>query len=316
MKRLKQIFLPVFWLIFLLTVSSCGSISETSHGESAGGLENKTEQIDTAVREEAEALVEELPEYSGEPYTIVADNEPDFSDSELQTEAYEEYSELDELGRCGTAKANIGEELMPTEDRESISEIKPSGWINKEYDDVDGGYLYNRCHLIGFQLTAENANEENLITGTRYMNTEGMLPFENMVADYIKETDNHVLYEVTPVFEDDNLVASGVLMEAESVEDDGAGISFYVYVYNVQPGIEIDYVTGESREAEDTQTEAGTENGQAAEETYILNTNTMKFHEPDCASVGDMKASNTREYSGSREDVIQMGYDPCGRCRP
>ena len=176
--------------------------------------------------------------------------------------------------------------------------------------------MYNRCHLIGFQLTAENANEKNLITGTRYLNIEGMLPFENMVADYIKETDNHVLYEVTPVFEDDNLVASGVLMEAESVEDDGAGISFYVYVYNVQPGIEIDYVTGESREAEDTQTEAGTENGQAAEETYILNTNTMKFHDPDCASVGDMKASNTREYSGSREDVIQMGYDPCGRCRP
>lgn len=315
MKRLKQIFLPVFCLIFLLTASSCGSISETSQGEAVGSS-NNTEQIDTVSQEEAEALVEELPEYSGEPYTIVADNEPDFSDSELQTEAYEEYSELDELGRCGTAKANIGEELMPTEDRESISEIKPSGWINKEYDDVDGGYLYNRCHLIGFQLTAENANEENLITGTRYMNTEGMLPFENMVADYIKETDNHVLYEVTPVFEDDNLVASGVLMEAESVEDDGAGISFYVYVYNVQPGIEIDYVTGESREAEDTQTEAGTENGQAAEETYILNTNTMKFHEPDCASVEDMKASNTREYSGSREDVIQMGYDPCGRCRP
>lgn len=316
MKRIKKIFLPVFCLIFLLTASSCGSISETSQGEAAGGLENKTEQIDTAVREEAEALVEELPEYSGEPYTIVADNEPDFSDSELQTEAYEEYSELDELGRCGTAKANIGEELMPTKDRESISEIKPSGWINKEYDDVDGGYLYNRCHLIGFQLTAENANEENLITGTRYMNTEGMLPFENMVADYIRETDNHVLYEVTPVFEDDNLVASGVLMEAESVEDDGAGISFYVYVYNVQPGIEINYATGESREAEDTQTEAGTENGQAAEETYILNTNTMKFHEPDCASVGDIKASNTGEYSGSREDVIQMGYDPCRRCRP
>ena len=315
MKRIKKIFLPVFCLIFLLTASSCGSISETSQGEAVGSS-NNTEQIDTVSQEEAEALVEELPEYSGEPYTIVADNEPDFSDSELQTEAYEEYSELDELGRCGTAKANIGEELMPTEDRESISEIKPSGWINKEYDDVDGGYLYNRCHLIGFQLTAENANEENLITGTRYMNTEGMLPFENMVADYIKETDNHVLYEVTPVFEDDNLVASGVLMEAESVEDDGAGISFYVYVYNVQPGIEIDYVTGESREAEDTQTEAGTENGQAAEETYILNTNTMKFHEPDCASVGDMKASNTWEYSGSREDVIQMGYDPCGRCRP
>lgn len=315
MKQIKKIFLPVFCLIFLLTVSSCGS-STGSFEANTVGSPNKTEQIDTVSQEEAEAIVEDLPEYSGEPYAIVADNEPDFSDAEFQTEAYEEYSELDELGRCGTAKANIGEELMPTKDRESISEVKPSGWINKEYDEVDGGYLYNRCHLIGFQLTAENANEENLITGTRYMNTEGMLPFENMVADYIRETDNHVLYEVTPVFEDDNLVASGVLMEAESVEDDGAGISFYVYVYNVQPGIEIDYATGESCEAEDSKPELGSEKGQAAEETYVLNTNTMKFHEPDCSSVGDIKKSNLSEYSGTRENVIRMGYDPCGRCRP
>lgn len=315
MKQIKKIFLPVFCLIFLLTVSSCGSTTGSFEANTVGSP-NKTEQIDTVSQEEAEAIVEDLPEYSGEPYAIVADNEPDFSDAEFQTEAYEEYSELDELGRCGTAKANIGEELMPTKDRESISEVKPSGWINKEYDEVDGGYLYNRCHLIGFQLTAENANEENLITGTRYMNTEGMLPFENMVADYIRETDNHVLYEVTPVFEDDNLVASGVLMEAESVEDDGAGISFYVYVYNVQPGIEIDYATGESCEAEDSKPELGSEKGQAAEETYVLNTNTMKFHEPDCSSVGDIKKSNLSEYSGTRENVIRMGYDPCGRCRP
>lgn len=315
MKQIKKIFLPVFCLIFLLTVSSCGSTTGSFEANTVGSP-NKTEQIDTVSQEEAEAIVEDLPEYSGEPYAIVADNEPDFSDAEFQTEAYEEYSELDELGRCGTAKANIGEELMPTKDRESISEVKPSGWINKEYEEVDGGYLYNRCHLIGFQLTAENANEENLITGTRYMNTEGMLPFENMVADYIRETDNHVLYEVTPVFEDDNLVASGVLMEAESVEDDGAGISFYVYVYNVQPGIEIDYATGESCEAEDSKPELGSEKGQAAEETYVLNTNTMKFHEPDCSSVGDIKKSNRSEYSGTRENVIRMGYDPCGRCRP
>lgn len=315
MKQIKKIFLLVFCLIFLLTVSSCGSTTGSFEANTVGSP-NKTEQIDTVSQEEAEAIVEDLPEYSGEPYAIVADNEPDFSDAEFQTEAYEEYSELDELGRCGTAKANIGEELMPTKDRESISEVKPSGWINKEYDEVDGGYLYNRCHLIGFQLTAENANEENLITGTRYMNTEGMLPFENMVADYIRETDNHVLYEVTPVFEDDNLVASGVLMEAESVEDDGAGISFYVYVYNVQPGIEIDYATGESCEAEDSKPELGSEKGQAAEETYVLNTNTMKFHEPDCSSVGDIKKSNLSEYSGTRENVIRMGYDPCGRCRP
>lgn len=315
MKQIKKIFLPVFCLIFLLPVSSCGSTTGSFEANTVGSP-NKTEQIDTVSQEEAEAIVEDLPEYSGEPYAIVADNEPDFSDAEFQTEAYEEYSELDELGRCGTAKANIGEELMPTKDRESISEVKPSGWINKEYDEVDGGYLYNRCHLIGFQLTAENTNEENLITGTRYMNTEGMLPFENMVADYIRETDNHVLYEVTPVFEDDNLVASGVLMEAESVEDDGAGISFYVYVYNVQPGIEIDYATGESCEAEDSKPELGSEKGQAAEETYVLNTNTMKFHEPDCSSVGDIKKSNLSEYSGTRENVIRMGYDPCGRCRP
>lgn len=315
MKQIKKIFLPVFCLIFLLTVSSCGSTTGSFEANTVGSP-NKTEQIDAVSQEEAEAIVEDLPEYSGEPYAIVEDNEPDFSDAEFQTEAYEEYSELDELGRCGTAKANIGEELMPTKDRESISEVKPSGWINKEYDEVDGGYLYNRCHLIGFQLTAENANEENLITGTRYMNTEGMLPFENMVADYIRETDNHVLYEVTPVFEDDNLVASGVLMEAESVEDDGAGISFYVYVYNVQPGIEIDYATGESCEAEDSKPELGSEKGQAAEETYVLNTNTMKFHEPDCSSVGDIKKSNLSEYSGTRENVIRMGYDPCGRCRP
>lgn len=315
MKQIKKIFLPVFCLIFLLMVSSCGSTTGSLEANTVGSP-NKTEQIDTVSQEEAEAIVEDLPEYSGEPYAIVADNEPDFSDAEFQTEAYEEYSELDELGRCGTAKANIGEELMPTKDRESISEVKPSGWINKEYDEVDGGYLYNRCHLIGFQLTAENANEENLITGTRYMNTEGMLPFENMVADYIRETDNHVLYEVTPVFEDDNLVASGVLMEAESVEDDGAGISFYVYAYNVQPGIEIDYATGESCEAEDSKPELGSEKGQAAEETYVLNTNTMKFHEPDCSSVGDIKKSNLSEYSGTRENVIRMGYDPCGRCRP
>lgn len=264
---------------------------------------------------QSEATVDNLPEFSGEPYIVVENNMPDFSEEELQTEAYEEYSELDELGRCGTAKANIGEELMPTEEREGISQIKPSGWKNKAYDDVDGGYLYNRCHLIGFQLTAENANEENLITGTRYMNTEGMLPFENLVADYIQETENHVLYEVTPVFEDDNLVASGVLMEAKSVEDEGEGVCFYVYVYNVQPGIEIDYATGESWESTEKQTSSD-ENKTFIESTYILNTNTMKFHKQECASVKEIKSYNTDEYSGAREKLISMGYSPCGRCKP
>ncbi len=188
-----------------------------------------------------------IPEFSGEPYVVVNDNQPNFSDEDLMQESYEYYSELDLDGKCGVVEANIGEELMPTEERGSIGQVKPSGWQLVKYDHVEGKYLYNRCHLIGFQLTGENANERNLITGTRYMNTEGMLPFENEVANYIKETGNHVLYRVTPIFEGDNLVASGVQMEAKSVEDNGQGICFNVYVYNVQPGVEIDYATGESR---------------------------------------------------------------------
>lgn len=191
--------------------------------------------------------VAQVPEYSGEPYCILNDNVPMFSKEELVTESYETYSPLDAQGKCQVAIANIGLDLMPTEERGSIGQVKPSGWQTVKYDNVDGKYLYNRCHLIGFQLTGENANERNLITGTRYMNVEGMLPFENMVADYVKETGNHVLYRVTPVFEGDNLVASGVQMEAMSVEDEGEGICFNVYVYNIQPGIEIDYATGNSR---------------------------------------------------------------------
>lgn len=193
-----------------------------------------------------EISLSDIPEFSGEAYVEINNNNPEFSEEESEEEFYESYDNLDELGRCGTASANIGTELMPTEKRGSIGQVKPSGWHTVKYDCVDGKYLYNRCHLIGYQLTAENANDKNLITGTRYLNVEGMLPFENMVADYIKETDNHVLYRVTPVFEGNNLVASGVQMEAKSVEDDGEGISFNVYCYNVQPGIEIDYASGES----------------------------------------------------------------------
>lgn len=191
--------------------------------------------------------LETIPEYSGSPYVALNDNQPEFDESLFTTEAFETYSDLDSLGRCGVALANIGEELMPTEKRGSISSVKPTGWHSVQYDFVDGKSLYNRCHLIGFQLTAENANWKNLITGTRYLNVEGMLPFENMVGDYIKETGNHVLYRVTPVFEGDNLVASGVIMEAQSVEDKGEGILFCIYAYNVQPGVEIDYATGTSK---------------------------------------------------------------------
>lgn len=192
--------------------------------------------------------IEEIPDYSGSPYVVLNDNWPEFDGSELTLEPFETYSRLDYLGRCGTAYANICLEIMPTEPRGDIGQVKPSGWQTVKYDCVDGKYLYNRCHLIGYQLAGENANERNLITGTRYMNVEGMLPFENMVAGYVEETENHVLYRVTPVFEGTNLLASGVKLEAFSVEDEGEGICFNVYVYNVQPGITIDYATGDSRE--------------------------------------------------------------------
>lgn len=191
--------------------------------------------------------VDAVPAYSGHAYAVINDNQPLFEADEMVTDAYEFYSELDHLDRCGYAMACVGSELMPTEERESISSVKPSGWVQAQYDHVEAQNLYNRCHLIGFQLTGENANKQNLITGTRYLNTQGMLPYENMVADYIKETGNHVLYRVTPIYDGDDLVASGVQLEAWSVEDQGDGICFHVYVYNVQPGVIIDYTTGESR---------------------------------------------------------------------
>lgn len=192
------------------------------------------------------------PDYSNQPYVVINNNVPDFSESEKKSSvSYEEYGDMDDLGRCTYAIACIGQDLMPTEARTSISSVQPTGWQTAKYDIVDGKYLYNRCHLIGYQLTAENANIQNLITGTRYLNVDGMLPFENMVADYIKETNNHVLYRVVPIFEGDNLVASGVTIEGYSIEDNGDGICFNVFCYNVQPGISINYSTGESAENND-----------------------------------------------------------------
>ena len=260
--------------------------------------------------------LEEVPEYSGEPYVVLENNEPSFTQEEMETIPSEEYSPLDLLGRCGTAVARVGLETMPTEERGEIGQVKPSGWQTVRYNGlVDGNYLYNRCHLIGFQLTGENANEENLITGTRYLNVEGMLPFENLVADYVEETGNHVLYRVTPEFQGDELVARGVLMEARSVEDDGEGISFCVFVYNVQPGIEIDYATGDSRLAGE-ETEETTSGSQSEEMEYVLNTGTKRFHKPNCSSVKDMKEENREDYFGTREELLAEGYEPCGRCKP
>ena len=195
--------------------------------------------------------MENIPPYDGTPYVVLNDNQPSFTAEDMTDVSYEFYSDLDELGRCGVTEACIGQDLMPTEKRGDISSVKPTGWVQNQYDFVDGKSLWNRCHLIGFQLAGENANECNLITGTRYLNVEGMLPFENLVADYVKETDNHVLYRVTPAFQGTELVARGVQMEAYSVEDSGDGVCFNVFCYNVQPGVEIDYATGDNWLAEE-----------------------------------------------------------------
>ena len=283
----------------------------------------------------------EIPAYSGTPYTEVNGNQPYFTEEELTTQSFETYSELDSLGRCGVAYANVGQDLMPTEPRGEIGAVKPSGWHLVKYDNVDGKYLYNRCHLIAYMLAAENANPQNLITGTRYLNVQGMLPFETKVCDYVKNTGNHVLYRVTPIFDGDNLLADGVLMEAYSVEDAGEGISFCVFAYNVQPGIGIDYATGDNwaegsgtyqstvasvaeetpvpQPETDTAVQITPESSAPQESqgiTYVLNTNTKKFHYPTCSSVDDMKEKNKQIYTGSREEVINMGYVPCKRCNP
>ena len=204
----------------------------------------------TAIQNVTSISLENIPEYSQSPYIEINNNKPLFAESEYTTKAFETYSDLDSLGRCGVAYANICKEIMPAENekRGAISSVKPTGWQTAKYPGVvDGNYLYNRCHLIGYQLAGENANAKNLITGTRYMNVEGMLPFENKVDEYIgKNPENHVLYRVTPIFENQNLVANGVQMEAYSVEDNGKGVCFNIYVYNVQPGVEIDYTTGNS----------------------------------------------------------------------
>lgn len=302
--------LLLFAFSWCLMLSACGADETKEANETNETMEFSQQAAGAQMPEVME--IAELPEYTGSPYAAVNGNQPEFTESDFTEESFETYSELDELGRCRTAYANIGKDLMPTEKRGAIGKVKPSGWHTVKYDTVDGKYLYNRCHLIGFQLTAENANAKNLITGTRYLNTEGMLPFENMVADYVRETENHVLYRVRPFYTDDNLVADGVQIEAMSVEDKGEGIFFNVYCYNVQPGISIDYSTGESWiETENIPEKAGTK-----ESTYILNTNTYKFHKPDCSSVKQMETTNTKEYTGNREEVEKQGYEACKRCKP
>lgn len=257
------------------------SESETSDTESEIADEPAAQSVQTQPSTEVTISAADIPAYAGDPYVTINDNEPQFLETDLATSSYEYYSDLDDLDRCGVVYACIGTDLMPTEERGNIGSVKPSGWHTVKYDIVDGKYLYNRCHLIGYQLSGENANINNLITGTRYLNVEGMLPFENMVADYVKETENHVLYRVTPVFEGNNLVASGVQIEAQSVEDQGEGILFNVYCYNVQPGVTIDYATGDSVLAEnaEAQSNTATSNDGASQQSAVTQSNAATSNE-------------------------------------
>ena len=334
MKKITSVLIII--LSCLLILSGCvgdniensgQNVNEGSYTTSVESSQNQKEEIEPEFKSEKSEQItfdyKEIPQYSGEPYTVVNNNKPFFTEKDYTLTSFEKYSPHDSLGRCGVALANIGEDLMPTEERGSIGMVKPTGWHSIRYENVDGRYLYNRCHLIGFQLTGENANEENLITGTRYLNMNGMLPFENMVADYISETGNHVLYRVTPIFEGNNLLASGVLMEGWSVEDNGEGICYNVFCYNVQPGIIIDYSNGESKAKDgskpygssDTSVSSPKHNNTGAT-TYIANKNTKKFHYPYCGSVGQMKEKNKKPLTCTRDEAIRQGYSPCGNCNP
>ncbi len=286
-------------LCSILILTSCSQLDEIAKNTVDEKTTNSTTQSYQITQSDSEA------------YGILNDNKPEF-DTVTYSEAFEEYGELDELGRCTQCFANIGLELMPEEERGAIGSVKPTGWQSAKYDCVDGKYLYNRCHLIGYQLTAENANERNLITGTRYLNVEGMLPFENAVADYVRNTGNHVLYRVTPDFQGRELVARGVQIEAFSVEDKGEGICFNVYCYNIQPDIEIDYLTGESKYIGDE--EQTTDSSE--KQNYVVNISTKKFHKEDCDSLKNTKEQNKKSYYGYRENLISNGFSPCGQCKP
>ncbi len=253
--------------------------------------------------------LDSVPPYSGKPYVIINNNNPFFTEEEITTVSFEEYYELDKLGRCSGAFASIGKDLMPTEERGSISSVKPTGWHTDKYNFVNGENLFNRCHLIAFSLAGENANWNNLITGTCYMNAQGMEPFESQVVDYVVETNNHVMYRVTPVFKDNELIARGVLMEGWSVEDNGEAICFNIFCYNIQPGIYINYSTGESELEEDAFD--GSE-----VKTYVLNINSYKFHEEDCESLAQTKDKNKQVCQCTREILIESGFEPCKSCNP
>ena len=291
--------------------------------DSSGALGSK-DKVDgpqeDLVNNNSYVSLDAIPAYDGKAYVAVNNNEPFFTDSDMTTTAFENYSDLDSLGRCGVAYANICKDIMPTEERGKIGMIKPSGWHTVKYDVIKDRYLYNRCHLIGYQLAGENANPKNLITGTRYLNVEGMLPFENLVADYVNNTGNHVLYRVTPMFSGSNLVANGVLIEAKSVEDNGGGILFNVYCYNVQPGVGINYengdnwldgTTGSASSGSDTSATENSAADSSNSETMVHITATgKKYHRAGCRT---LKKSDTEV---TLDEAKSMGLSPCGICNP
>lgn len=298
------------------TITTLGPQDDHDPDEQGGGTTTTTKKHSTTTSKKNTggsggnvSSIGKVPAYSGKAYVTINGNEPNFTSAQKKaTKSYETYGALDSLGRCTTAIACVGKDLMPTEERGEIGSITPTGWKQAKYDVVAGTYLYNRSHLIGWQLTGEDANEKNLITGTYYMNHEGMLPFENMVADYIKETGNHVLYRATPIFEGNNLVASGVQIEAYSIEDDGDGICFNVYCYNVQPKIVINYKDGSSYQQGVTTTKADTYG------TYILNISSLKIHKESCSSAKKMAEKNKEIFTGDYQDKIDEGYTLCGVC--
>lgn len=243
---MKKLRLLVSALLIAVIMTGCSVATNVSKEDIKGAI-NLVSDIVKGTNSSSYDM-SSIPEFNGkDAYVVLNNNEPNFTKGDMTTKSFEKYSKLDNLGRCGVAFANVGKDIMPTEERGSIGQVKPSGWQTIKYDIVDGKYLYNRCHLIGYQLTGENANRENLVTGTRYLNIDGMLDFENDIADYVKKTGNHVLYRVTPIFQGSELVCRGVQMEALSVEDNGKGIKFNVFAYNAQPGVEIDYSTGKSK---------------------------------------------------------------------
>lgn len=261
--------------------------------------------------------------YCGEPYYELG-VEPSFSDGQYESDSYIALSELDHLGRCGAAEMKVTYDMLPEKERGIIGHVKPSGWHTVKYPEVIPDlYLYNRCHLLAYSLSGLNDEERNLITGTRYLNVEGMLPFEQRVLEYVRDTKDDVLYRVTPVYSGDNLVCDGVLMEAASC--DRGKLQFAVYCYNVQPGIMIDYATGASRlgDASRQQSEEKVMSEREEAETsgkesvdYVVNKNTGKYHEPSCPSVEEMKPSNRMDYCGTSEELEEQGYEPCKRCKP